>query len=243
MQNEVEAKRKMESFETFEERIQKSEYLLDEMRKNTKEKEKKLESSSLQVKKNKKYITELEHRLVENNEQIESLSRKLKLQNDENIELETLLRKKNIEIQELRRRIQELEDELEEKTKEFFYEPDPKDKLDEMFAHYINKNRCPVSITKIGEGQYIFGTRKIFAKIQNERLVVRVGGGFMMIDEFLSAYTAQEIAKLKREEKHSYNVTSSQSSNLNTGNVTPKDRSYRAPFQNSYSKNASMICF
>jgi hypothetical protein len=31
----------------------------------------------------------------------------------------------------------------------------------------------------------MFGSRKVFAKIMNDKLVIRVGGGFMLIDEFL----------------------------------------------------------
>jgi len=28
----------------------------------------------------------------------------------------------------------------------------------------------------------MFGTKKIMAKIQNDKLIIRVGGGFMLID-------------------------------------------------------------
>ena len=35
-----------------------------------------------------------------------------------------------------------------------------------------------VPIRRIGEGFYLFGTRKIFAKVLNNKLVVRVGGGY-----------------------------------------------------------------
>ena len=48
-------------------------------------------------------------------------------------------------------------------------------------------------MTRLGEGYYIFGTRKIFMKIQNGRLVVRVGGGYMYIDEFLETYSQSEL--------------------------------------------------
>jgi hypothetical protein len=34
----------------------------------------------------------------------------------------------------------------------------------------------------------MFGTRQIMAKIINGKLVIRVGGGFMLIDEFLLTY-------------------------------------------------------
>ena len=39
------------------------------------------------------------------------------------------------------------------------------DIVDEMFADYINKLNCPVPIKRLGNNQYTFGTKKIFAKI------------------------------------------------------------------------------
>jgi hypothetical protein len=44
----------------------------------------------------------------------------------------------------------------------------------------------------------MFGTKKIYAKIMNNKLVVRVGGGFMGIDEFINTYGESELLKLKR---------------------------------------------
>lgn len=44
----------------------------------------------------------------------------------------------------------------------------------------------------------MFGTKKIYAKIINNKLVVRVGGGFMGIDEFINTYGESELLKLKR---------------------------------------------
>jgi hypothetical protein len=65
-----------------------------------------------------------------------------------------------------------------------------------MFAMYINN--CPVPIIRLGGGFYMFGTRKIFAKILNGRLVIRVGGGYMVIEEFIQTYAEIELAKLNR---------------------------------------------
>jgi hypothetical protein len=57
-----------------------------------------------------------------------------------------------------------------------------------MLAHYLNQFGVQLPITRLGKGYYMFGTKKIFAKILNNKLVVRVGGGFMGIDEFISTY-------------------------------------------------------
>ena len=64
-----------------------------------------------------------------------------------------------------------------------------------MMAKYLNA--CPhyVPVKRLGGGQYMFGTKKIFAKIMNGKLVIRVGGGYMLIDEFLANYAELEMEK------------------------------------------------
>jgi len=62
------------------------------------------------------------------------------------------------------------------------------DKVDEKMAVYINNFDMDIPIQRLGDGQYMFGSRKIFAKIMNDKLVIRVGGGYMLIDEFLPTY-------------------------------------------------------
>lgn len=41
----------------------------------------------------------------------------------------------------------------------------------------------------------MYGSKKIFAKIMNGKLVIRVGGGYMLIDEFLRNFAEQEREK------------------------------------------------
>lgn len=67
-----------------------------------------------------------------------------------------------------------------------------------MLANYIAISGCPIPIRRIGEGFYMFGTRKIYAKIMNGKLVIWVGGGYMIIEKFIETYADQEIEKLKR---------------------------------------------
>ena len=72
------------------------------------------------------------------------------------------------------------------------------DIVDEMLASYINQAGVQLPITRLGKGFYMFGTKKILAKIMHNKLVVRVGGGFMGIDEFINTYGEIELNKLKR---------------------------------------------
>ena len=52
-------------------------------------------------------------------------------------------------------------------------------------------------VKRLGDGFYIFGTRKIYVKLIQNRLVVRVGGGFMSIDEFMIQYSQMEFQKVE----------------------------------------------
>lgn len=70
--------------------------------------------------------------------------------------------------------------------------------MDEMLAQYLNMANCPVPIKRLGNGFYLFGLKKIYAKIINNKLVVRVGGGFMIIEEFIETYADSELIRLNK---------------------------------------------
>jgi hypothetical protein len=52
-------------------------------------------------------------------------------------------------------------------------------------ANALNSCDFFVPTSRTGDGQYMFGTQKITAKVMDGRLVVKAGGSFMLIDEFL----------------------------------------------------------
>lgn len=72
------------------------------------------------------------------------------------------------------------------------------DAIDNMLSNYLDQANCPVPIRKLGGGFYLFGTKKIYAKIQNGKLVIRVGGGYMIIEEFIATYADSEMAKIAK---------------------------------------------
>jgi len=47
---------------------------------------------------------------------------------------------------------------------------------------------CTIWFERLGGGFYMFGSKKIYAKIMNGKLVIWVGGGYMSIDEFMKHY-------------------------------------------------------
>ncbi len=87
------------------------------------------------------------------------------------------------------------------------YRPIKGDLVDELIAKYINQMQVPLPVRRMGDGNYIFGTKKIFAKIMNGKLVIRVGGGFMSIEEFLNCYSEIETQKVNQMlEKGTFNI-------------------------------------
>jgi hypothetical protein len=53
-----------------------------------------------------------------------------------------------------------------------------------------------LEITRISKGVYMFGTQKIHAELRNGHLIIRVGGGYMSMDEFIKHHGPAEIRKL-----------------------------------------------
>lgn len=51
---------------------------------------------------------------------------------------------------------------------------------------------------RLGEGWYLFGTRRVFARIVSGKLVLRVAGGWERLDDFVERHTEEELHKLAR---------------------------------------------
>jgi len=77
-----------------------------------------------------------------------------------------------------------------------WYKPIKGDAVDELMAKYLNDMKFPLPVKRLGEGYYNFGTKKIYAKIMQGKLVIRVGGGFMSVEEFINTYAEFEITKV-----------------------------------------------
>ena len=50
------------------------------------------------------------------------------------------------------------------------------------------------------EGVYQFGSKRVGVKVDKEKINIRVGGGYLSIDEFLDQYTPAELEKLERRD-------------------------------------------
>lgn len=69
------------------------------------------------------------------------------------------------------------------------YKPIAGDDVDQMFAQALAQlGIMHLPAKRLGGGYYILGSKKIYCKIMNGRLVVRVGGGFMGIEQYVEQY-------------------------------------------------------
>ena len=66
-----------------------------------------------------------------------------------------------------------------------------------MLEKFVCSHKVKVPINRIDPSKYLFGTKIISAQIINGILMVRVGGGFMTMEEFLEKHTEKEIFALK----------------------------------------------
>ena len=50
------------------------------------------------------------------------------------------------------------------------------------------------------EGVYEFCSKKVKVSVQRDKIQIKVGGGYLSIDEFLDQYTPAELEKLERRD-------------------------------------------
>ncbi len=84
------------------------------------------------------------------------------------------------------------------------YIPVKNDPIDKRLAEFINsyqeRTKLKVMFMRESEGIYSFGTKKVYVRVEQDQIIIRVGGGFLSIDEFLDQYTPVELEKMERRD-------------------------------------------
>jgi len=69
------------------------------------------------------------------------------------------------------------------------YIPVKDDNIDRRLAEYINnypdRQKLKIMFLRESEGVYEFGSRRIYVRVDHDKINIRVGGGYLSIDEFL----------------------------------------------------------
>jgi len=130
------------------------------------------------------YILELEEKVYKANKTSLELLKQLK---DAELEIETLKQY----IVDLKQRIA-------------VYIPVKDDTTDKKLAEFINnypeRSKLKIMFMRESDGVYQFGTKRVAVKVENHNIKIRVGGGYLSIDEFLDQYTPVELEKLERKD-------------------------------------------
>lgn len=89
---------------------------------------------------------------------------------------------------------------LELKARVAIYIPVRDDPLDMKVAEYINnypdRAKLKIMLMRESAGVYAFGSKRVNVEVQQNKIKVRVGGGYMSIDEFIDQYTPAEVEKV-----------------------------------------------
>ncbi|CDW71306.1 gas2 domain containing protein [Stylonychia lemnae] len=80
----------------------------------------------------------------------------------------------------------------------------PGDEIDQQVAEYINKAQeqepIPVKIQRIDNALYQFGSKKISIKVIKNSLMVKLGGGYISLEDFIQTYGERELKKQQLKE-------------------------------------------
>ena len=84
------------------------------------------------------------------------------------------------------------------------YIPVKGDLIDKKLAEYINnypdRQKLKIMFMRETEGVYQFGTKRVYVKVAKDKIEIKVGGGYLSLDEFLDQYTPAELDKLERKD-------------------------------------------
>jgi len=122
-------------------------------------------------------------------------------------ELEQKNHEYEMEIQVKEQEIESLSSELMSfKQKRPEYLPVKGDFTDTKLAEHLNRSPelqgVALMFTRESEGVYRFGTKRVFVKVEKDKIMVRVGGGFLVLDEFIELYAPLEIEKINNKKCH-----------------------------------------
>lgn len=73
--------------------------------------------------------------------------------------------------------------------------------LGQILNTYPERERLKILFLRESEGVYRFGSKRVYIKVEKgDQVFVRVGGGFMLINDFIDQFTPLEIDKVERKD-------------------------------------------
>jgi len=78
------------------------------------------------------------------------------------------------------------------------YKTQKGDQVDEFMAQIINTHHVKLPIVRIGNGKYLIGTESRVVIIKGTTCVVRVGGGFENMEEYILRREDEELDRIRK---------------------------------------------
>jgi chromosome segregation ATPase len=130
---------------------------------------------------------------------IEEQDETIRSQSEKITELEAIRAEREEQLLSLENIIDELRKDRE------VYKPTKDDPIDIALSDYVNTRPAgmKVQFEREDHGIYNFGTKKIFVKLEQGKLLIRVGGGYMQVEDFVKMYSPVELERfstLKKEQ-------------------------------------------
>lgn len=106
------------------------------------------------------------------------------------------LRDKEAEILELRNVMGEIQ------KQKVTYVPVRGDFIDNQLANFLNSMTvpCEVPFTRLEPGVYLFGSKRVVLRVENIGIVIRVGGGFIKLEDYINNQSVFEVGRMKLKE-------------------------------------------
>ena len=162
--------------EILKQRLAESEQKIDQLQKEN-------HSLRIDMKALMEQKTKLQIELEQATDYIITMEEKVYKSNKISLELLKQLKDAELEIGTLQQYIVDL------KQRIAVYIPIKDDLVDRKLAEFINnypeRSKLKIMFMRESDGVYQFGTKRVAVKVEKDNIKIRVGGGYLSIDEFL----------------------------------------------------------
>ena len=125
----------------------------------------------------------LQEEILKQSDYVVSVQEKCYQSNKQSLDILENLKDAEDEIEVLKSYIVDL------KARIAVYIPVKGDATDKKLAEYINnypdRQKLKIMFLRESEGVYEFGSKRVMVKVERDKIQIKVGGGYLSIDEFL----------------------------------------------------------
>jgi hypothetical protein len=135
-----------------------------------------------------KYMHSLSSKLMKTKEKNRELKEQLEAYDLENNSYKEIVEKFRGEASKQASENSELSEQLRLALSKIPHREEKVDQIDKELKQYFKDKQMKNPFVKISEGVYNYGNKRLCFNLKNGMPVIRVGGGYMFIDEFLKMY-------------------------------------------------------